>query len=250
MLKLDTICAGYGLQEVLHGVSLSVGAGESVALVGVNGAGKTTLVRTLMGLNRATGGQILKDGIDITGLPAHKRPSVGLSALLENRRLFGPMSIRDNLRIAEAEGNLRGGNRRFSWDDICDLFPLVRERLNTPVGLLSGGQQQMVATARALLLQPDFLILDEPSTGLAPRIVKEIFTVFQGLRTTGLGILLVEQNVRIAIEATSRAYVMSLGRIVLEVGSSEWASFDTDDRLLDVYLGRSGNRQQTSEVHA
>jgi len=243
MLKLDGVRSGYGLQEVLHGVSIGIAAGESVALVGVNGAGKTTLVRTLMGLNRVMSGRILKDDADITSLPAHKRASVGISALLENRRLFGPMSIRDNLRIAQAEGNTRGGTRRFSWDDICDLFPLVRERLHTPVGLLSGGQQQMVATARALLLQPDFLILDEPSTGLAPRIVKEIFTVFQGLRSTGLGILLVEQNVRIAIEATSRAYVMSLGRIVLEVDGDEWARFDSDSRLVDVYLGRSHARE-------
>ncbi|MEK9280919.1 MULTISPECIES: ABC transporter ATP-binding protein [unclassified Bradyrhizobium] len=239
MLRLDSIRSGYGLQQILQGVSLFIAPGESVALVGVNGAGKTTLVRTLMGFNRANSGRILKDDVDITPLPAHMRPSVGLAALLENRRLFGPMSIRDNLRIAQAEGNSRAAKRRFSWDDICDLFPLVRDRLHTPVGLLSGGQQQMVATARALLLQPDFLILDEPSTGLAPRIVKEIFTIFQRLRSTGLGILLVEQNVRIAIEATNRAYVMSLGKIVLEVGDEEWRKFDSDSRLADVYLGRS-----------
>lgn len=245
MLKVDGVRSGYGLQEVLHGVSLAVHSGESVALVGVNGAGKTTLVRALMGLNKVTGGTILKDGTDITALPAHKRPSVGIAALLENRRLFAPLSVRDNLRIAQAEGDLRPGSHRFSWDDICDLFPLVRERLHTAVGLLSGGQQQMVATARALLLQPDVLILDEPSTGLAPRIVKEMFAVFQNLRSTGLGLLLVEQNVRIAIEATSRAYVMSLGNIVLEVDGDDWVNFSSDERLADVYLGRKTAPKET-----
>lgn len=212
--------------------------GESVALVGVNGAGKTTLVRTIMGLNKVTGGRIAKDGKDITALVSHQRPRIGIAALLENRRLFGEMSVRDNLRIAEDIGRTSGrGKSRFDWPTVCKMFPIIEERKHSAVSLLSGGQQQMVAAARALLLQPDFLILDEPSTGLAPKVVKELFEVFNGLRDTGLGILLVEQNIRIASAMTERAYVMSLGRIVLQVSGADWSNFVEDKRSMSIYLG-------------
>jgi ABC-type branched-subunit amino acid transport system ATPase component len=238
MLELSEIRSGYGALEILRGISLQMERGESVALVGVNGAGKTTVVRTIMGLNKVTTGRIAKDGKDITALAPHQRPRIGISAMLENRRLFGELSVRDNLRIAEDLG--RSSNRggpRFDWPTICRMFPIIEEKKNSAVSLLSGGQQQMVAAARALLLQPDFLILDEPSTGLAPKVVKELFEIFNGLRNTGLGILLVEQNIRSASAMTDRAYVMSLGRIVLQVSGADWSNFAEDRRSMSIYLG-------------
>lgn len=238
MLEVTSISAGYGALSVLDDVSLRVGDGEAVALVGANGAGKTTLVRTICGLLRARQGRIAKNGSDITQAPPHDLARHGLAVVLENRRLFGELSVRENLVLAETVGRkARGGKLRFTWDEVTDLFPMVRERLDSAVELLSGGQQQMVAIARALLLQPDLLIMDEPSTGLAPKVVKDILLVIKALRERGMGLLLIEQNVGIAAEITDRAYVMAVGRIVHEIGPGEWQSFLTDDRLVKAYLG-------------
>jgi len=235
---VTSISAGYGALTVLNEVSLKVGDGEAVALVGANGAGKTTLVRTVCGLLRARGGRIVKNGTDITAAPAHDLAQHGLAVVLENRRLFGELSVRENLVLAETVGRkVRGSHMRFSWDEVTALFPVVKERMASPVELLSGGQQQMVAIARALLLQPDLLIMDEPSTGLAPKVVKDILLVIKALRERGMGLLLIEQNVGIASEITDRAYVMSVGRIVHEIGVGEWQSFLTDERLVKAYLG-------------
>ena len=238
MLRLDDITAGYGALAVLQNVSLEVGDGEAVALVGANGAGKTTLVRTICGLLRARGGTIAKDGVDIARMPPHLLARHGLAVVLEGRRLFGELSVRENLVLAERAGTAaRPGAQRFGWNDVVRLFPVVQERLDAPVELLSGGQQQMVAIARALLLQPDLLIMDEPSTGLAPKVVKDILAIVNGLRKSGMGLLLVEQNVGIAAEASDRAYVMALGRIVHEIGRGEWQAFLKDERLVKAYLG-------------
>ena len=238
MLEVTSVSAGYGALTVLRDVSLKVGDGEAVALVGTNGAGKTTLVRTVCGLLRARGGRIVKNGTDITATPAHDLAKHGLAVVLENRRLFGELSVRENLILAETVGRkVRGADLRFSWDEVTDLFPVVKERMASPVELLSGGQQQMVAIARALLLQPDLLIMDEPSTGLAPKVVKDILLVIKALRERGTGLLLIEQNVGIASEITDRAYVMSVGSIVHEIGPGEWQSFLTDERLVKAYLG-------------
>ena len=238
MLEVTSVSAGYGALTVLRDVSLRVGDGEAVALVGANGAGKTTLVRTVCGLLRARGGRIVKNGSDITTTPAHDLAKHGLAVVLENRRLFGELSVRENLILAETVGRkVRGADLRFSWDEVTDLFPVVKERMASPVELLSGGQQQMVAIARALLLQPDLLIMDEPSTGLAPKVVKDILLVIKALRERGMGLLLIEQNVGIASEITDRAYVMSVGSIVHEIGPGEWQYFLTDERLVKAYLG-------------
>lgn len=235
---MTSVSAGYGALSVLRDVSLRVGDGEAVALVGANGAGKTTLVRTVCGLLRARGGRIVKNGTDITAMPAHSLASHGLAVVLENRRLFGELSVRENLVLAETVGRrVRGGNMRFTWDEVTDLFPVVKERMDAAVELLSGGQQQMVAIARALLLQPDLLIMDEPSTGLAPKVVKDILLVIKALRERGMSLLLVEQNVGIASEITDRAYVMAVGSIVHEIAAGEWQSFLNDDRLVKAYLG-------------
>jgi ABC-type branched-subunit amino acid transport system ATPase component len=238
MLAVDSLSAGYGTVTVLHGVSLSVGDGEAVAIVGANGAGKTTLVRSICGLMQASKGRVLKDGADVTAEPAHRLAYRGLAVVLENRRLFTELTVKENLTLADRAGRAaRQGQPRLSWSDVCGLFPIIQERLETRVELLSGGQQQMVAIARALLLQPDVLIMDEPSTGLAPKVVKDILLVIKDLRARGVGLLLVEQNVAIAAEVTDRGYVMSLGRIVHEIGPGEWNAFLSDDRLAKAYLG-------------
>lgn len=238
MLTVDTLTAGYGTVTVLHGISLTIGDGEAVAIVGANGAGKTTLVRTICGLMQATSGKILKDGTDVTSEPAHRLAYRGLAVVLENRRLFTELTVKENLILADKAGRAaRAAKARLSWSDVCGLFPIIQERLETRVELLSGGQQQMVAIARALLLQPDVLIMDEPSTGLAPKVVKDILLVIKDLRARGVGLLLVEQNVAIAAEVTDRGYVMSLGRIVHEIRPGEWSEFLTDDRLAKAYLG-------------
>jgi ABC-type branched-subunit amino acid transport system ATPase component len=238
MLEIHSLVAGYGTLTVLHEASLSVGDREAVAIVGANGAGKTALVRTICGLLRARSGRIVKDGIDISQTPPHEMVRHGIAVVLENRRLFGELTVRENLRLADHAG--RAGGRRtivFDWRDIYTLFPMIEERLETPVNLLSGGQQQMVAIARALLLQPDLLIMDEPSTGLAPKVVKDILRVINDLRGRGLSLLLVEQNVGIAADITDRAYVLTLGRIEHQIAAGGWESFLKDERLVQAYLG-------------
>jgi ABC-type branched-subunit amino acid transport system ATPase component len=238
MLQVQSLVAGYGALTVLHDVSLSVGDREAVAIVGANGAGKSTLVRAICGLLRAQSGRIVKDGADISRTPAHDLVQHRIAVVLENRRLFGELTVRENLLLADKAG--RSGRDRavvFEWNDIYTLFPMIEERLTTPVNLLSGGQQQMVAIARALLLQPDLLIMDEPSTGLAPKVVKDILHVIKDLRGRGVALLLVEQNVGIAADITDRAYVLTLGRIAHEIKIGDWGTFLADDRLVKAYLG-------------
>jgi ABC-type branched-subunit amino acid transport system ATPase component len=238
MLQVQSLVAGYGALTVLHDVSLSVGDREAVAIVGANGAGKSTLVRAICGLLRAQSGRIVKDGADISRTPAHDLVQHRIAVVLENRRLFGELTVRENLLLADKAG--RSGRDRavvFEWHDIYTLFPMIEERLTTPVNLLSGGQQQMVAIARALLLQPDLLIMDEPSTGLAPKVVKDILHVIKDLRGRGVALLLVEQNVGIAADITDRAYVLTLGRIAHEIKIGDWGTFLADDRLVKAYLG-------------
>lgn len=236
MLEIQSLQAGYGALPVLHGIDLTVGRNEAVAIVGANGAGKTTLVRTLCGLMSPMAGRVVKDGVDLAGLPAHRRAERGIAVVLENRNLFVELSVADNLRLAESAGSRGGGNARFSLDEVLELFPAVKERYHASVGLLSGGQQQMVAIARALLLQPDLLILDELTTGLAPKIVKEILGILNELRAQGMAILLVEQSIAIAAEMTDRAYVLSVGKVAKEIRRGEWQSVLADDTLIKAYL--------------
>jgi len=245
MLRVENIEAGYGGLPVLRGVSLSIERNEAVAMIGANGAGKSTLVRALCGLLPVSSGQITHEGRPIQALPAHERTLHGVAAVLENRHLFGELSVRNNLTLAAAHGDRRGAaNRRFSLDQVLELFPFIRGRLDAPVQLLSGGEQQMVAIARALLLHPELLIMDEPSTGLSPKVVRDIVGVMARLREGGMSILLVEQNVALAAQTCERAYVMSLGRIVHEVRRGEWDDLRNDERLLRAYLG--GERTEGS----
>ena len=245
MLRVDNIEAGYGGIPVLRGVSLAIERNESVAIIGANGAGKSTLVRAICGLLPLEAGRIVHDEREIQRLPAHSRSQQGIAVVLENRHLFGELSVRNNLTLAAVHsGRRRENGRRFTLDEVLDLFPFMRARLDASVALLSGGEQQMVAIARALLLHPELLIMDEPSTGLSPKVVRDIVGVMARLREGGMSILLVEQNVALAAETSERAYVMSLGRVVHEVRRGEWAGFMSDERLLRAYLG--GERADTT----
>jgi branched-chain amino acid transport system ATP-binding protein/nonpolar-amino-acid-transporting ATPase len=160
----------------------------------------------------------------------------GIAVVLENRRLWGELTVRENLRLAEVNARSTA-SPRITYEDAAKLFPIIAERHASPVELLSGGEQQMVAIARALLMQPDLLIMDEPSTGLAPKIVKDILRVLGGLRERGISLLLVEQNVALVSEIADRGYVMSVGKIVHTVGPGEWAGFLADEKLVKAYLG-------------
>lgn len=239
MLSIDNLCAGYGVATVLHEVSLKIAARESVAIIGANGAGKSTLVRAICGLLPLSAGAITKDGQDFYTLPAHERPLRGVAAVLEGRHLFGEMTVEANLRLALDHGRQRAETKfDISFDEVLDLFPFMRGRRNARVELLSGGEQQMVAIGRALLLKPDVLILDEPSTGLAPKVVRDIVKVIASLRGRGLSLLLIEQNVAIAAENSDRAYVLSLGRIVRHIAGEEWTGGSATESLTEAYLGK------------
>jgi len=238
VLEVSNLHAGYGDLTMLSNVSLEVADNESIAIVGANGAGKTTLVRAICGLLPVRHGRILKDGREIHALPAYRRAELGIAVVLENRHLFGELSVRRNLKLAAAKGRARASPRiAFSMADVVGLFPFMQERLDAAVELLSGGEQQMVAIARALLLNPDILILDEPSTGLAPKVVRDIVSVLAALRGRGLSLILVEQNVAIAAASSDRAYVLSLGRVVNQVGRGGWPEFMRTDSLVQAYLG-------------
>lgn len=238
-LEVEALEAGYGPVPVLRGVSMHVADNEAVAIVGANGAGKTTLVRAICGLSQATAGHIRFYGQNITGEAGHRRVETGIAVVLETRGLFGELTVSDNLRLAEHAG--RGvkrppGFRPFTLDDVFELFPIVGEKLATRVELLSGGQQQMVAVARALLLQPRLLVLDELTTGLAPKVVQEILSVLTALRSRGMSLLIIEQSIKLAAAMTDRAYVMSLGKVVHEVGHGEWESTMSNDAISKAYL--------------
>lgn len=237
MLRVEGLRAGYGAVPVLHGVDLQVGESEAVAVVGANGAGKTALVRSLAGLMKVSAGRIVKNGVDISAVAGHRRLEHGIAVVTENRNLFPELSVGDTLRLAEKSGRRAPRiQARFTVAEVYELFPLMLERRDAAVGLLSGGQQQMVAIARALLLQPDLLIMDELTTGLAPVVVKEILAVLDKLRARGMSILLVEQSIAIASEMTERAYVLSVGRVIHEVERGGWPAVMADKTLIKAYL--------------
>ena len=232
MLKVENIVCRYGRIEVLHGVSLEVGAGEIVSLIGSNGAGKTTLMRVISGILPMTGGRILFAGEAIDRLPAHMRVVRGIAQVPEARQVFSPLSVDDNL--------LLGGFRRRAADvprernRVYALFPALAEKRGIAAGNLSGGQQQMLAIGRALMSGPRLLLLDEPSMGLAPVLVDQILDTVVALRKNGVTILLVEQNVNAELAIADRAYVIETGRIVL-TGPS--ATLSDDPRVREAYLG-------------
>ncbi|HET6673599.1 MAG TPA: ABC transporter ATP-binding protein [Agromyces sp.] len=211
MLSVNALDAGYGKLAILHEVSVTVDAGEIVTVVGSNGAGKTTLLRAVNGLIRPTAGTVTLDGVDITGRATEKMASQGLTHVPENRLCFPSLSVRDNLTLGAWS---RGGKGDLA--EVLELFPRLEPRLGQAAGTLSGGEQQMVAIGRGLMASPKAIMLDEPSIGLAPKVVAEIMKVLTTLRDRGLAVLLVEQNVRASFGIADRAVVMQRGRVVLE----------------------------------
>jgi len=216
MLDVRGLGSRYGRIPALTAVDLHVGAGELVALVGANGAGKTTLLRTISGVQPASAGAIGFDGQDLTRLTPRQRVKLGVVQVPEGRQVFGPLSVEDNLRLgAFARGHAE------SLERVIAIFPVLQAKRREAAGNLSGGQQQMLAIARALMAEPRLLLLDEPSMGLAPRLVAEIFAQIAALKSSGTTILLVDQNARAALAIADRGYVMETGRIVLEGPAAE-----------------------------
>jgi branched-chain amino acid transport system ATP-binding protein len=236
LLEVADLHVAYGELEVVRGVSFAVERGEIVTILGSNGAGKTTTLRSLAGLNRPTRGKIEFDGKDIRNLPAHAIANLGLALVPEGRQLFSEHTVRENLELG-AYRRLRGGRHREFKDslaEIYELFPRVRERIEQPAGLLSGGEQQMVAIARALVSRPQLLLLDEPSLGLAPIVLRTIYDAFVQLKARGLTILIVEQMAWLGLEICDRAHVLETGKIALSGTSRELAA---NPRVMEAYLG-------------
>jgi len=219
-LVLDNVSAGYGKVDVVRDVGLTIPTGRRIALVGSNGAGKSTIVRTINGLLPLRSGSITWDGTSIGAMRASHRTRAGIGTVPEGRLLFPDCSVTENLTAASTFGEAKG-RREESIESVFGLFPRLRERAAQRAGTLSGGEQQMVAIGRALMTRPRLLILDEPSIGLAPRIVAEIFEVLSRLTSTGLSLLLVEQNVQLSLRSVDEAYVLRQGQIVLYGAAAE-----------------------------
>ncbi|HET8746862.1 MAG TPA: ABC transporter ATP-binding protein [Ramlibacter sp.] len=215
MLEAAQLQASYGAAPALWDVSVRVAPGELVCVVGPNGAGKSTLINVIAGLHRARGGRLQFEGEDLTRLPAHLFCARGIAIVPEGRRLFTGMTVQENLALGSFLPQARA-QRAESLAQVLALFPALEAKLASPAGALSGGQQQMVAIARALMSRPQLLLLDEPSLGLAPAVVLDMFKAIRGINARGTSVLLVEQNVAMAMEIAHRAYVMEEGRIVAE----------------------------------
>jgi len=215
MLEVRDLHVAYGAAPALWGVSLDVRDGDLLCVVGPNGAGKTTLINTLAGILRARSGRLVFDGRDITALAPHRFCEAGIAIVPEGRRLFTGMSVLENLELGSYLPAAKA-HRKASLDAALELFPALREKLASAAGELSGGQQQMVAIARALMARPRLLLLDEPSLGLSPLIVHDVFAAIRRINAAGVSVLLVEQNVVMAMQVCTRAYVLEEGRIVAE----------------------------------
>jgi branched-chain amino acid transport system ATP-binding protein len=233
MLEVKNLSSGYGDLTVLRDVSFTMDEGEFMGIVGANAAGKTTLARALAGVLPVTGGDILWDGQSLRGIPAHRRPEAGLMMVPEGRALFPFMTVRENLEIGAT--NPRGWpNFSRNLERVFDLFPILRQRADAQARMLSGGQQQMLAIGRALMGEPRLLILDEPSVGLAPVVVQEIYGLLHRVFREKTAILLIEQDVRQCLKAVDRAIVIANGRIVL---SGSAAEIRDSDEIRRAYMG-------------
>jgi branched-chain amino acid transport system ATP-binding protein len=247
-LEIGKISVFYGKVQALREVSLEVGDGEIVTIIGANGAGKSTLLGAIVGVRPVASGTIQFDGMDITNLPTHQVVRQGITLVPEGRQLFGDMSVEENLALGSYVGCAQdwrmalGPAGRFTgsqefWERlemVFDMFPVLKERQGQKAGSLSGGEQQMLAVGRALMSSPRFLLLDEPSVGLAPSLVREILGLLARLQEQGITILLVEQDAAAALKTASRGYVMEMGRIVAEGSSKELLN---SDRVQRAYLG-------------
>ncbi len=234
MLELRGLESGYGALRVLRGISLKVPRGKVVALLGGNGAGKTTTMKTITGVLRATAGEVTLDGERIERLPSHAIFGRGIALVPQGRELFPDMSVAENLELGALSRGTAGTTLAALLDDVYQLFPRLAERAAQRAGSLSGGEQQMLATGRAMMSRPSVLLLDEPTNGLAPIIVQELARALRGLHAKGQTILLVEQNVRVALSVADYVYVIRMGEIVLE---SEASRIDNADDMFRAYLG-------------
>ncbi|MEZ5429562.1 MAG: ABC transporter ATP-binding protein [Pyrinomonadaceae bacterium] len=233
MLTLENVSVSYGAIEALTGISLHVGKGEVVTLIGANGAGKTTTLRTITGLLEPKSGRITYEDEDISGAPTHSLVPKGIAMSPEGRGVFANLSVRENLEMGAYIRKDKAGIAK-DMQHAFDLFPRLKERESQKAGTLSGGEQQMLAIGRALMSKPRLLLLDEPSLGLAPILVHTIFESIEDIRNEGTTILLVEQNANAALHHSDRAYVLETGRIVMEGNSKELAE---DPRVKEAYLG-------------
>ena len=233
MLKVAGLHVHYGMIEAVKGIDFALEQGRITALLGANGAGKSTTLLTLSGLVKASAGSVVLEGVEIIHQPTHQIVERGLIQVAEGRQILTRLSVRENLLLGAYRRSSRDGIEK-DLQRLLALFPRLRERLDGAAGNLSGGEQQMVAIARALMGQPRLLLLDEPSMGLAPLLVEDIFRTLQELNSRGLTILLVEQNVRQALKIADCAYVMETGQIVLSGSSSELRQ---DSRVVEAYLG-------------
>jgi len=238
VLEVKDLHVAYGKVEALHGASITVGAGQIVTVIGPNGAGKSTMLNAIAGAhgaNASAQGAVLLRGQDVKAWPVEERVAQGMSLVPESRDLFTTMSVEDNLLLGSYTRYKRGEKDwRAQLDVVYELFPRLRERRTQAAGTMSGGERQMVAVGRALMARPALLMLDEPSLGLAPLIVKEIFRIIVRLKETGVAILLVEQNARAALQAADYAYVLETGDVVMEGPAAQLAN---DPKVIETYLG-------------
>jgi branched-chain amino acid transport system ATP-binding protein len=233
LLSLEDVTTYYGQMRILEGISLRVGEGELVCLLGGNASGKSTTLKTILGIVRPRAGRVLFDGKDVTGWPVPQRIAGGMAIVPENRRLFGQMTVRENLELGAV---LRGGEKLDEdFEQVHALFPRLYERRSQLAGTLSGGEQQMVAMGRALMSRPRLLLMDEPSMGLSPVLVQQNFQIIKQIHSSGVAVLMVEQNAAMALSIADRGYVLSTGEIVLEGPASELLH---SEDLKRAYLGR------------
>ena len=232
MLQVEGLSSCYGRIPALKGIDLHVGEGELVALVGANGAGKTTLMRSLSGVQPVSAGKVRFAGVDITSAAPDRRVRLGIVQVPEGRQVFAPLSVEDNLRLG---AYLRSrAEAAHGFERVYAMFPVLKQKRREPAGTLSGGQQQMLAMGRGLMAMPRLLLLDEPSMGLAPRLVEEIFACVSALKAAATTIFLVDQNARAALAVADRAYVLETGRVVLSGNGSELLE---NEQVKEAYLG-------------
>ena len=233
LLSLENVTTYYGQMRILEGISLQVGEGELVCLLGGNASGKSTTLKTVLGIVRPRTGRVLLDGQDVTGWPVPQRIATGVAIVPENRRLFSDMTVRENLEL----GAVLRGRETFDadLDRVHELFPRLNERRHQLAGTLSGGEQQMVAMGRALMSRPRLLLMDEPSMGLSPALVQQNFQIIKKIHDSGVAVLMVEQNAAMALSIADRGYVLSTGEIVLQGLASELLR---SEDLKRAYLGR------------
>ena len=234
MLALRDVHAHYGKSHVLHGVTIDVAPGEVVGLLGRNGVGKSTTLKTIMGLVRASAGSVAFEGRDLVGLATHRLPALGLGYVPEDRRVFRLLTVLENLRTGLDRSGMTPDRRQLLLEKVYSYFPVLRERRYQAGGTLSGGEQQMLAIARAMVLEPKIILLDEPTEGLMPRMVGQIREIIEILHKEGVAILLVEQNVPLTLAVSDRVYIMEKGAVRHQATA---AALRADDAVIHQYLG-------------